>query len=214
MSDSAVIVIDTGKENYISIAPDVMVDPKRQFSVVIRGNNNKLIIHSGVDLQNTVVQMIGDNCTLEIGAGCIFQRCHLILDQQSSISIGEGTTWASGVLRAEHNTSITVGRDCMFSAEIHVRTTDGHGIFDVATKERINFAANVEIGDHVWIGHTSRVNKGTKIGRCSVLGMFSVATGKLDAHSVYAGCPARKVKEGITWSRELDFEAIPELYQS
>lgn len=215
MAGSAVVVIDTGKDNRLSIAPNVNVDPKRQFSVVIRGNNNKLIIHAGVNLQSSVIQMIGDNCTLEIGANCVLQRCHLILDQESSIRIGDGTTWASGVFRAEHQSSINIGRDCMLSAEIQIRTTDGgNGIFDLASQTTINPAANVEIADHVWLGHTSKVSKGTHIGRCTVLGMFSLATGQLDANSVYAGCPAKKVKEGITWSRELAFDAIPEPYQS
>lgn len=214
MSGSKIVVIDTGKNNDVSIASSVVADPSRPFSIVIRGNNNKIVIHEGVKLGHSVVQIVGSDCTLEIGAYCHFiNNCNLILDQQSSIIIGQRTNWAHGVLRAEHNSTIRVGELCMLSADIHVRTSDGHGIFDIATKQMINPASDVTIGDHVWLGIGASVNKGTVIGTGSIVGMSSVATGKLDPYCIYAGCPARKVKEGITWSPGLSFDLIPEDYQ-
>lgn len=214
MPNLSIKIIDYGQGNNISIADNVKVDPNKKLSISIKGNNNKIIISSGVELNNSLIQIVGSDCTLQIGSNCRFINCNLILDQSSSILIGARTVWSSGVLRAEHKSTIRVGADCMFSADIHVRTTDGHGIFDLTTKERVNFAADVVIENHVWLGHSVYVNKGTTIGTCSIIGMSSVATGKLDPYSIYAGVPAKKIKDGVTWSSGLTFDSIPLPYRS
>jgi acetyltransferase-like isoleucine patch superfamily enzyme len=56
------------------------------------------------------------------------------------------------------------------------------------------------IEDDVWIGAGAIILPGVRIGRHSVIAAGSVVTKSVDAYSVYAGNPARKIKEirGIT----------------
>lgn len=213
MSKSNVVVIDTGKNNELSIAADVKADPKRKFSIVIRGNNNKVIIRAGTDLQNTVVQILGSNCTLEIAEHSLLQNGNLILDHGSSIFLGRYTRVANPVIRAEYNTNIRMGERCMISSDTLIRTTDEFGIFDIETQQMINPAADIVIGDHVWMGIGAKVGRGTVVGTGSIIGLSSYATGTLDPYCIYAGCPARKVKEGISWSPNLTFDLIPDEYK-
>jgi acetyltransferase-like isoleucine patch superfamily enzyme len=207
-----ITIKDNGRNNKISIDDDVTADINR-IPLVISGNDNVIKISSGVQLNTSFINVIGSNCHLEIGCGCRFIRGNLILDQASSIIIGNYNTWASGVFRAEHETSIIIGNECMFAADIHIRTSDGHGIFDKITKERLNDSADVIIGDHVWLGQSSSVGKGVEIQRGTVLGQMSLATGKLQANSIYAGVPAKKIKDGITWTSGLTYDSIPKHYR-
>lgn len=213
MSASKVIIIDMGKNNHLSIAPDVKVDAKRKFSIFIRGDNNKVIIHAGTDLQNTAIQILGSDCTLEIAENSLLQNGNIILDHGSSIFLGRYTRVANPVIRAEHHTSIWMGERCMISSDTLIRTTEEYGIFDIATQERINPAADIVIGNHVWMGIGAKVGPGTVVGTGTIVGLSSFATGILEPYSIYAGSPARKVKSGISWSPNLTFDLIPDEYK-
>jgi maltose O-acetyltransferase len=53
------------------------------------------------------------------------------------------------------------------------------------------------IGENVWIGGNSRINKGVTIGDNSVIASFSVVTKDVPPNSVAAGNPAKIVKTDI-----------------
>ncbi len=92
----------------------------------------------------------------------------------------------------------------MFSARIEIRTSDGHSILDKSTNKRINRPGNVHIDDHVWLGKEVIVSKGVYIVKNCVVGAKSFVGKSLnDSNCIYAGCPARKVKDNIDWSRKL-----------
>ena len=55
----------------------------------------------------------------------------------------------------------------------------------------------MRIGRYAWVAARACVVPGVDIGDGAVLGMASVATHDLDAWSVYAGAPARKVKDRV-----------------
>ena len=61
----------------------------------------------------------------------------------------------------------------------------------------------VSIGNHVWIGAGSVVNKGAIIGNESVIGMCSLVTKRIPDNCVAAGVPAKVIKTNINWSREI-----------
>jgi putative colanic acid biosynthesis acetyltransferase WcaF len=56
-------------------------------------------------------------------------------------------------------------------------------------------AYEMQIGAYAWICARASVCPGVSVGEGAVLGLASVATRDLDPWSVYAGSPARKVKE-------------------
>lgn len=74
-------------------------------------------------------------------------------------------------------TKVTIGKDCLFSAQINIRTVDPHSIFDQATGERITPSQDVIIGGHVWIGDDVKILKGVRIGEHSIVGTGAILSG-------------------------------------
>lgn len=54
---------------------------------------------------------------------------------------------------------------------------------------------NVTIKDDVWIGANVTILQGVKIGRGSVIGAGSVVTKNIPEFSIYAGVPAKKIRD-------------------
>lgn len=170
----------------------------------IVGNNNHIIIKKGVILANMMIYMRGDDHVLIISEKCRYSGGSVWFeDHHCKIEIGEGSTFESAHLAAtEPNCSITVGKDCMFSNEIEVRTGDSHSIIDELTKERINYAENVALGDHVWVGAKATILKGVNIGSNSIISTGAIVTSDIPANSIAAGIPAKVIKTGVNWLRK------------
>lgn len=127
--------------------------------------------------------------------------------------------WISGggQLSIQHNThfsgsihiaciegrTVNVGERCLFSNDIVLRTGDSHSVLSLDGM-RINPAADVYLGNHVWVGQRVIILKGSHIGDESILGTGAVVTGKKFKNNVIiAGNPARVIKENVTWHHEL-----------
>ncbi|GGC81885.1 acyltransferase [Chelatococcus reniformis] len=188
---------------------------ERSAAMSVYGPGALLLLGPDVSLDGTKFLARGRNCVIYVGAGCKLR--HVVIEakgRNSFVAIGAGTTWESGgCIASGEGVHIVVGDDGMISNNVMVRTEDGHGIFDRTSHELVNRGASVVIEPHVWLGNGSKVGKGTRIGRGSVLGGSSVATKNLDAHSVYAGAPAVKVRADISWSRTYSWDAIPDEYR-
>ncbi|EFI1546721.1 acyltransferase [Escherichia coli] len=173
-----------------------------------------VIIGKNVTLNRCVIQAGGNGCFISIGDNCHLSGLTIVAKRDNSVVIiGEGTTWESGAALNGHGKVIYIGNDCMISNGVMIRTSDGHGIFDASTKECINQPSDVLIGDHVWLGNSSRVNKGSTIHSGSVIGQGSIVSKVVDGNCIYAGIPAKKIKENIVWSRSDSYEKIPEEYR-
>lgn len=183
------------------------------FKLNIIGHENFVYISDGVKLNGAKFQIKGRGCYIFIGENCRLNNVTLSVKGKGSIiSIGNNTTWESGVAICDDST-ITIGEDGMISNDVMLRTSDGHGIFDMADKELVNKPAPIVIARHVWLGNGSRVNKGTTICENTVLGGMSVATGVLSSGSIYAGIPAKLLRDNISWSRTYNYNDIPEEYR-
>lgn len=102
----------------------------------------------------------------------------------------------------ENNSKIIIGKDCMFSNHIIIRTSDSHPIIDVKTGERTNPAKNVIIGEHVWIAPGSEIMKGALIEDDVIIGSQTMVSHHIPSHCLAVGRPAKIVKENVTWSRK------------
>lgn len=188
---------------------EIPVSVRRKLKKVklkVGGVGNRLVVGEGARLTNCEVRLDGNNNFIEIGAGVKFRSGKIYLRKTSNqyIRIGMDTTVENAYLLVDEASSIDIGKDCMLSAKILIRTGDKHSILDAQTDERINPSCDVRIADRVWIGREAHVLKGTVLQSDTVVGACSVVTRAFDkGNCVIAGAPARVVREGIRWSREL-----------
>lgn len=171
----------------------------------VEGVGCKIFIGRRTHLNNCVISIRGNRCLLEIMGGTTMIN-HTIFDMYrdgSTIHVGSSFTMEGGQIEAMDGRSVTIGENCMFSREISICNGDNHPLFSIGQKDkRLNLSADVEIGNHVWIGFHARVLKGVHIVDDVIIGSNALVTKSIDTpHSVYVGCPAKLIKQGITWRR-------------
>ena len=178
----------------------------KKITVKLGGRNNRLVVGEGVQLTHCEIRLDGHDNLIEIGPRVRFSSGKIYLRNTSGqhIRIGEDTTVEGAYLLVDEASSIGIGRDCMLSTDILIRTGDKHSILDAQTGQRLNPSRDVRIGDRVWIGRDVQVLKGTVLHSESVVGACSVVSRAFDeGNCVVAGVPARVVKQGIRWDRAL-----------
>lgn len=94
-------------------------------------------------------------------------------------------------------TEVKIGERCLIGPNFFVTDSDFHGL-DLENRCNGNYeCASVVIKDDVFIGDNVRILKGVKVGHGAVIGSGSVVLTDVEPMSVYAGVPARKVKNLI-----------------
>lgn len=160
--------------NHIEIADSARIKSCR---VSIKGNNNRLVVAKGAYLRKVEVEIVGDNCTLEIGQDSIIGHgCYLSVK--------------------ERGISLLIGKNANFSRNVRIMCADGHDI--LKENERVNPAGSIIIGSNVWLADGAVILKGVTVGDNAVVGIPAVVTRDVPAGSIAAGNPARIVREGIT----------------
>ena len=92
---------------------------------IIDGSDNNILIQGGY--RNLTFRIIGNHDKIIVCDGCTFYgHTELRADgQKSEIRIGEKTTVGSAVMHATEGSKIYIGRECMLSHEIDIRSGDG-----------------------------------------------------------------------------------------
>ena len=112
------------------------------------------------------------------------------------VFIGGGSYVNGGMLAASENASITIGRDCMVSYNVHMRTdSHKHDRVDVPMNRQGHDEADIVIGDDVWVGYGAQVMAGVTIGSHSIIGAGAVVTHDVPEYAVAVGVPARVIKD-------------------
>lgn len=133
------------------------------------------------------------------GAGSI--NASFRLYRRVSIRIGEGTTINGSQIVCD-NADIIVGRNGLWSGDVLIQSNDQHGIIDLATMKPLKTGRRKTIiGEHVWVGRRAMIMPDVEIGREAIIAAGACVTSNVDRNCIFAGVPARKVREGITWSR-------------
>ncbi|MHA8047293.1 acyltransferase [Roseomonas mucosa] len=174
-----------GRSNFLGFAGGGKINFSR---IQILGNGNTILIGENFDIDSTRIQIQGNNCKIAIG---------------NNFRVNAGTY----ILAKEDDRNVRIGDDCLFSTNIVIRTSDNHGIFDLATRTRINSAKDVTISSRVWIGEDAKILKGVHIDSDSIIGASSVVTKNVPSNVAVAGNPARIVREGIFWYKHFTLPA-------
>ena len=113
------------------------------------------------------------------------------LRERGRIEIGNFALICPGV-RISAATEIVIGESCMLAQGAFVTDSDWHGVYDRSLA--IGNTAPVRIGNNVWIGDSTIVCKGVRIGENSIIGAGSVVVRDIPANAVAAGNPAAVLK--------------------
>lgn len=172
-----------------------------------KGHNSTLTLHEPLPRFHKSMIKLGENCQVSIGSSRYpVRKLSIFAESANSIcQIGKDFSCSSCEisLKPESNLHVTIGNDCMFAHGIFLRTSDSHTIRSLKNSQITNKGNHIEIGNHVWLGNDVIVLKGCKIANNSVIGLNSVVTKScLEENSMYAGIPAKFVKNEIMWERE------------
>jgi acetyltransferase-like isoleucine patch superfamily enzyme len=108
----------------------------------------------------------------------------------------------------ENGTTVTIGDDCMFSADVQMWASDTHAVADMSG-ECINLGRFIRVGDRVWLGYGTTVLKNTAIADDCICGCRSLVSGLFpSSNCVIAGNPGKVCKTGVKWSRQRPQEYV------
>lgn len=171
-------------------------------TILIVGNNNKIIFESNSVVQYSTIKIFGDNHTFHVHQNCDIQKNEIWIQGQSNqFIIGENSMLVhSDIAVGENGTKLIIGKNCMVAGEI--RTSDGHSILNENGK-RVNFGEDILIEDKVWVCKGSMVLKGVHIGAGSMVAARSIVTKNIPPKSMVAGAPAKIIRENIGWNKAL-----------
>jgi acetyltransferase-like isoleucine patch superfamily enzyme len=124
----------------------------------------------------------------------LFSPCHLTIIGNAEIILGEhvglnGTTIVS-------RKKISIGNNTMIAPNTIISDNDSHVAWPPSERwSKSDEGSEITIESDVWIGMNCIILKGVRIGHGSIIAAGSVVTGDVEPNSLYAGNPARKIKE-------------------
>ena len=100
------------------------------------------------------------------------------------------------------DTDMKIGNDVLIGYNVNFRTSDGHSIYDIKTKDSNRIVKAIEIGNHVWIAANVDILKGSKISDDSVVAYRScVLSSFTESNCIIGGYPAKILRENINWKK-------------
>lgn len=190
--------IRVAKGNHFLVGSSLM----KNVHLEIQGTDNEVIIEDLVQMDHLTIHIQGNHNRLVIGRENGFDHCSLWMeDDYNAMEIGEHNRFFEGSqLAALEGTKISIGADGLYAKDVQVRTSDSHSVLDTEGK-RINPARDISIGNHVWLGDSVMVLKGSVIPDDVVVGARSLVNKHLESDGgMYVGTPAHLVKKNINWT--------------
>jgi maltose O-acetyltransferase len=115
-------------------------------------------------------------------------------NSSARVEIGDYTYINNNFVIIADKKLIKIGDRCLIGPDFFVADSDFHGI---SVKNRFSEeydCGSVIIEDDVFIGDGVRILKGVKVGQGSIIGSRSLVVHDIDPNSIYAGVPAKKIR--------------------
>lgn len=108
------------------------------------------------------------------------------------VSIGKNSWIGPNTILDGSGGKLSIGDYCSISSGVQIYTHDS--VKWALTGGKSNYETdNVRISSHCYIGPYSIITKGSKIGKCSVIGAHSMVDSKIPPYSIAFGIPAKIV---------------------
>ena len=170
----------------------------------VKGFNNKIIIEKKRCCEKYIDRdqwKIMQSCILDLTLLLRELRCGWKMTDVLFLLVKRTFVGPSHLASTEDGHSIVIGKECMLSSNINIRTGDSHSIIDLNNGGRINYAKSVVIGDHCWIGEGAKILKGVSLAENCIVGTGSIVTKSYPSNVLISGVPAVIIKEDVNWDR-------------
>jgi maltose O-acetyltransferase len=162
-----------------------------------------------IDPVATIVNYPGRRDDIVIGPLCSIQGSLMVMPQGGRIHIGQKTLVGPNS-RVWSSSAIDIGSYVMISHDVNIHDNISHSLSWRERRAEIDIiypslvltrhdydlrAEPVVIEDDVWIGHTSTIRRGVRIGRGAIVGANTVVTEDVAPFTVVAGNPARVIRK-------------------
>lgn len=172
----------------VDFGHDIKIRLKGDFKI---GNNSRLGHNTEIYGNNVCIgEHLFNSSGLRVGGG---GRQH----PNANFTIGDRCTIHNNFINVCED--VTIGNDVGLSPETSILT---HGYWQSVLEGYPALFAPVKIGNGVIIGYRSLVMMGVSIADNCVIGAQSVVTRNLDRTGIYAGSPAKFIKEIVPLNRE------------
>lgn len=149
-----------GKNNHIWIVENgqkrelLPTETIEGLSIFIDGNDNNITLHKPFRFINSKILFNCQSSSVLIEQNSICNSLSILNNggfANRNVSIGQNFgCWGCEILLNGRNNSVFIGKDCVFSKEIHILNGDGHPIF--VEGKRLPNPPHTYIGNHVWVG--------------------------------------------------------------
>ncbi|MDR3527710.1 MAG: acyltransferase [Rhizomicrobium sp.] len=184
--------------------------------VDFHGTGNVLIIGDQCALRGHVAFVGHENVAVVLGHQHAL-NLELTMYDRSVFFWGRGSSTYGGRIWTHGEKNVIVGDGCLFSEGITFLTSDHHAIVDLDTLQQLNEPNHITIQDHVWLGHKCMLLRGAAMGKGSILGAGSILSKSIPAAELWAGAPARMIRQNVSWvdscpAEQQDLEKLSRLF--
>lgn len=152
-----------------------IISPLPLIPVSLRG---KLLKLAGLDVESAMVR-----------SNCYFSNANITIGKNTFINSH------SKFFSTEKGTgSIVIGSNCDIAMNVLI-TTMTHEIGDKSRRAGSNQYLPVTIGDGCWIGANVTILPGVNVGDGCIIAAGAVVNRDCDPNGIYAGVPAKKIKD-------------------
>lgn len=144
----------------------------------------------------------GDGATVFLGPRSAFTATDLYCGAYSTVVLtADVTATRSAIIDARNGGTIIAESGQLWAANVYVATDDMHRLEDAETGARLNpYGAHIRLGRHVWLGREAIITGHCEVGDGAVVGTRAMVRGqKVPPRTAVAGCPAKVIREGVTW---------------
>ena len=155
------------------------------------------------------IRVLGADCALlfhGIGDGFVGLPDVFLRSDRQVLFWGCGATAVGCSIELEGaGRAVAIGDDALISNGVWLRNHDMHALHDLASGRPIGRpAATMVLERHVWLGQDALLLGCERVGRGAVVGARALVKGRVPPRVAVGGIPARVLREGVSWGRDLN----------
>lgn len=125
----------------------------------------------------------------------IAKRVSAFGSKNKPLIIGEGTYIGMNSILNGYSEQIIIGSYVSIAQNVNIMVDSGPNASDVLQRIYPIQKAPISIGDHSWIGASTIIMPGVKLGKFCIVAANSFVNSSFSDYSIVGGCPAKLIRK-------------------